>query len=341
MLQIVHDIAPGASLAFATARGGKANFANNIRGLRDAGASVIVDDVIYLDEPMFQDGVVAQAVDDVVVSGVAYLSAAGNSARKAYEHTFVPGTFIPAGTFGGAFLGGTPHNFGGSTMQRIAGPGGSSFTLVLQWDSPFFSVGNGSPGTSNDVDVYLLASNGAGGFFVVSSATTNNLMFGDPVELLASGCNPFAIQCVGFILIVNHAGPTPGRLKYVLYTAGPGNPTLSPAISSGTIYGHANAEGAVAVGAANYKTPTTLEPFSSGARRPCCSTSRAPPSPIRALSSLRSSPPTVPTRASSASTRTQPAFPTSSARRRQRRMPRGWRPCCCRRCRGWGRMSSE
>ena len=38
MLQIVHDVAPGASLAFATAQGGQANFANNIRALRDAGA---------------------------------------------------------------------------------------------------------------------------------------------------------------------------------------------------------------------------------------------------------------------------------------------------------------
>jgi hypothetical protein len=46
MLQIVHDVAPGAPLAFATANGGQANLANNIRALRDAGAGVIVDDVI-------------------------------------------------------------------------------------------------------------------------------------------------------------------------------------------------------------------------------------------------------------------------------------------------------
>ena len=37
MLEIIHDIAPGAQLYFATALGGSANFTNNIRNLRAAG----------------------------------------------------------------------------------------------------------------------------------------------------------------------------------------------------------------------------------------------------------------------------------------------------------------
>ena len=79
MLQIVHDVAPKARLGFATANGGEVNFANNIRalaGFADAPnavpgfkADIIVDDVIYPTEPMFQDGVVAQAVDDVAAPG--------------------------------------------------------------------------------------------------------------------------------------------------------------------------------------------------------------------------------------------------------------------------------
>src|SRR6202008_4513314 len=105
MLEIVHDVAPKAKLGFATAQGGQLNFANNIRALAgdptaphfQAGfkADVIVDDIIYLDEPFFQDGIVAQAVDEVVAKGVSYFSSAGNRpATQAYaaKVQIVPGT---------------------------------------------------------------------------------------------------------------------------------------------------------------------------------------------------------------------------------------------------------
>jgi hypothetical protein len=65
MCQIVHDIAPNARLGFATADTGEAGFADNIRSLAglpsgsvskpNFKADVIIDDVIYLDEPMFQE----------------------------------------------------------------------------------------------------------------------------------------------------------------------------------------------------------------------------------------------------------------------------------------------
>jgi hypothetical protein len=89
MLQIVHDVAPGAGLAFYTADNGEADFANGIvnKLAGTAKAKIIVDDVGYFDEPFFQDGVVAQAIDTVVAQGVAYFSAAGNDGSDAYENT--------------------------------------------------------------------------------------------------------------------------------------------------------------------------------------------------------------------------------------------------------------
>src|ERR1700761_7367004 len=87
MLQIVHDVAPGAGLAFYTAENSEADFASGIGKLAAAGAKVIADDVGYFDEPFFQDGLVAQAVDAVEAQGVAYFSAAGNDGSLAYQNT--------------------------------------------------------------------------------------------------------------------------------------------------------------------------------------------------------------------------------------------------------------
>ena len=80
MAQAAHDLAPGASLAFATSEGGELAFANQITALRtQAHASVLVDDVVYPNEPFFQDGPVANAARAATVAGVPYFSSAGNA----------------------------------------------------------------------------------------------------------------------------------------------------------------------------------------------------------------------------------------------------------------------
>jgi hypothetical protein len=91
MLEIIADLAPGAQLFFATARGGPAAFAQRIRDLRAAGCDIIVDDVFYFVESAFQDGqigtsptnggVVIEAVKEVAASGAMYFSSAGNAGR--------------------------------------------------------------------------------------------------------------------------------------------------------------------------------------------------------------------------------------------------------------------
>ena len=132
MLQIVHDVAPGATLSFASAFNGLASFAANIQSLAASGAKVIVDDVVYFAEPMFQDGIIAQAVDSVVAGGVAYFSSAGNQARQSYQSVFRPGDSFADGAFSSSFgapsfLGGIAHNFdssgGTDHFQSITIPG--------------------------------------------------------------------------------------------------------------------------------------------------------------------------------------------------------------------------
>ena len=76
MLEIVHDVAPGAKLFFATAFNSIQSFADNIRALRAAGCDIIVDDIIYFIESPFHDDIVSTAVNEVTADGALYFSSA-------------------------------------------------------------------------------------------------------------------------------------------------------------------------------------------------------------------------------------------------------------------------
>ncbi len=90
MAEIVFDEAPGLnSILFATGTAaGPVDKADSINQLVANGADVITDDIFRLDEPFFQDGVVAQAVDSAKAAGVPYFASAGNRGRQSYESTY-------------------------------------------------------------------------------------------------------------------------------------------------------------------------------------------------------------------------------------------------------------
>lgn len=81
MAQLVHGIAPGAELSFASGGGfGAVGMAESVVMLAQAGATVIVDDLGFVDEPVYQQGVLSAAIEYVEREyGVAYYSAAGNN----------------------------------------------------------------------------------------------------------------------------------------------------------------------------------------------------------------------------------------------------------------------
>ncbi len=254
MLQIVHDVAPGASGAFASAFGGQAGFANNILRLASAAkADVIVDDVIVFAEPMFADGVVAQAANRVARDGVPYFSSAGNQARLSYESEYresrVQGEY------------GFRHDFDAGkkvdTLQSWVVEQGGFEALSFQWDAPYRSAGSAT-GADSDLDIYFYD---AAGNLIVDcnddpAATVCQItgyaynLGGDPVEIAAilndSGAD-IAVQ----VAVERYAGPKPTRIKWVQFGLGSGlaGPTEYDTRSP-TTYGHANAALAEAVGAA-------------------------------------------------------------------------------------------
>lgn len=244
MMEIIRDVAPGARQAFHTAFRGQADFAAGIIRLANSGATVINDDVFYFAEPMFQDGVIAQAVNKVRARGVTYLSAAGNDADHSYQSPFR--------AVNGQFPNGNLHDFDpGAAVdacQRVSiNPGVTWFTF--QWDQPHFSV-SGSPGSASDMDVFLYASPDCSGN-PFSTGESNNIGV-DPIEVFGvqfSGSNTIQIG----LEIKQFSGPFPGLMKYVVLDNGLGfsvDEFGTPGTS--TVFGHANASGAIAVGAVDY-----------------------------------------------------------------------------------------
>ncbi len=238
MLQIIHDVAPGASLAFRTGFIGPVDFAEGILALDEAGCDVIVDDITYINEPFFRDGIVAQAVDAVNEAGTAYFSAAGNFGTKSWEGTF-SATDAPAD-----FEVGEAHNFaadseGNDIYQNITVNSGD-YTLVLQWDDGTPEYDN----TASDFDIYLVNNQGVilFGFNRVNTG-------GPPIEVL-----PFTVQADNTsanFLIVRESGTAPAFLKYIVYRGDVQiNEYATP--NASTIVGQPNAAGAISVGAVNY-----------------------------------------------------------------------------------------
>ena len=259
MMHIIHDVAPGARLAFHTGVLGAPDMAEGIRALAAAGCDVIVDDITYISEPFFEEGLVTQAISDVVndpagayMQEVSYFTSAGNFGDKSYENTFVAGTSNTPGIYG------TPHVFGTingneDIYNEISLPAGK-YTFVLQWnDYSSFTE------TSVDLDIFL--SNGEGsGFLGYNKDNTGELA----LEVL-----PFniTVPTTTNIVIVNTTG-APVEFKYVIFRGH--NPTsVEYANGNSTITSHANSFDAITVGAVNYmNTPAlggtlSIEPFSS------------------------------------------------------------------------------
>jgi hypothetical protein len=264
MMQLIHDVAPGARLAFRTALRGQADFAAGILELAAAGCDVIVDDVVYFFEPMFQDGIVAQAVDQVVSQGIPYFSAAGNQGRASWvAPTGFNSTFCSDGDVCHQFAIGT--NGSPITSMRISMRGDSRERFfVLQWGDSY-SSNNGGRGSRSDIDVYLYVN----GVFLTGGADSN--VGKDPVEgfsFVPSTYSSNATVTVDLRIPI-YDGPLPSYMKLIVF----GEVTsFEFATDSSTLYGHANAAFAAGVGAAFYNetpafgvSPPLIESGSSSA----------------------------------------------------------------------------
>ena len=244
LLEIIHDMVPGAHLAFATARFSPAQFATNIRDLADVvGCDIIVDDVGYLNQSPFQAGPISQAVEAVVASGVVYISAAGNDGSQAkgtsgtYEGDYVDSgvdveTLLPGLSVSGS-LHGFPTDSGPNVANELMTFG---FGIALHWNDPL-------GGSANDYDLCL------------TDATLSTLLRcanaiqdgdDDPFEFIAFA--PAGSRAI----IINMDDAAQDRFLHLQAFGG-----ILEVGTRGAIFGHPGTEAAIAVGAADVKQAGT------------------------------------------------------------------------------------
>jgi hypothetical protein len=282
MGQIVYDVAPGSPQLFHTAFESEFDFAEGIIRLADAGAKVIVDDVTYFAEPMFSDGMIAQAVDIVTDRGVSYFTSAGNQARASYESDLRAVNVLTnsgKNLNGGASTIRRFHDFdpgpGVSILQPVfVQPDGGAGVIIMsfQWDQPHLTAttyarlkAGQSPslavGAQSDLDLVFFDYKGhvirncppgvARG--ITCQITGDRNIGGDAVDisLLYYAGPPKTAQLfyVGFVV---SGGPDPGRVKYSVFESQGLFGMLAFDTKSGTAWGHSNPARAQAVGAASW-----------------------------------------------------------------------------------------
>jgi len=234
MLEIVHDLAPGAELGFC----GPADSLEMVDCVSDLanvfGADIIVDDLGFFGEPYFEDGIVAQSVATVVSGGVFYTTSAGNHALVHYQ-----GQYEDSGD--GSHLIGP-----GNDVFEVTG---SNVLVILQWSNQDGFAGD-------DYDLCLETEN------AVTCASSNDIQDGDDIalEYRAAPTVDCTLGCDFQVRLVSGIGQT-----LELFVLGGTLDDANDQVLADSIIGQQAVTNAIAAAAIDASDPGNddIEPFSS------------------------------------------------------------------------------
>jgi uncharacterized repeat protein (TIGR01451 family) len=166
MLEIVHDMAPGAALQFCSTGAGVVAHVAAQNNLVASGVDIIAEDIPFDAEPAFQQGVAATNGDAIAAAGVSMHSSAGN---RGAQHA---ARMAATGTGGGPD--GVAGPFAGCPLQpdnvvAIAGGGdttfdvnvrplatGTTLAVTLQWSEPRAIFPTAGAGGFTDLNLYVM-----------------------------------------------------------------------------------------------------------------------------------------------------------------------------------------
>ena len=242
MLEIVYDMVPGAELYFHDCGSNTIAFNNAIAELKASGCTVICDDIGWLTEPFFEDGIVAKNITTLLSGNkTVYISSAGNAATKHYQGEF----YSLGGTNWTDFSRGTNATYPSLYVNM---PYGSSVRIVLEWNDQFGHSGN-------DYDLVLYDTS----YNILSYSINVQNGTQDPLEFLYY-YNTGDAKVVE-IDVWKDKGVSK-TLELYIYPSGASVYTNNR-VASDSIFGHPAVPDVIAAAAVYQGTPTTIESFSS------------------------------------------------------------------------------
>lgn len=239
MLEIIHDMVPDAKLYFHDHGSNTAAFNAAVDTLVNAGCTVIVDDISWINEPFFEDGTVASHISTVLSShDVVYISSAGNAAQNHYQGVF--------------------ENDGSDYHDKplfINIPLNGQVRIVLQWDDEFGS-------SDNDYDLFLFEDEDRNNTLIDSINPQDG--DDDPLEFITYTNTGDSIINAE-IAIFDYSTTGAKTLEVYVYTDDSASVLGPNIVAADSIFGHPAVPDVIAVGAVAASDPGNddIELFSS------------------------------------------------------------------------------
>ena len=299
MLEIIHDMAPQAKLAYASTRDTTAEYVEAFHELAAAGVTMIAEDIALDDDPVFQQGIGAATAEGLAKHGIWVSSSAGNLGNRHAPRVTATGTGSGPDGAVGPFTGcpNAPDNVvklrGADTTYDLNLLPGATVMPTLQWSEPRAVFPTAGQGGFTDLNLYLVDATGTQ--CLASSTAVQADGVGDTIEQFIYQNTTGVAQPAK--LVVDVQGTSSARKAPILdlrwRALSAGVQTIDPPERAGSMNPDSNylgfATSAGAVNASLSVDPATiaLEPFSAAGPTQIVTTTRCPggePGPCRGVS---------------------------------------------------------
>jgi hypothetical protein len=298
MMEIIHDMAPDARLAFASTGVTNADYFEAFHILANAGVTMIAEDIALDDEPAFQQGLGAATAEALAKRGIWVSSSAGNLGGRHAPRVAAVGTGKGPDGVTGPFHGcpDAPDNVvklrGDDTTYDLNLLPGAAVMPTLQWSEPRAIYPTAGQGGFTDLNLYLMDSTGTTCLASSTGVQANGV--GDTIEQFEYDNLTKTPQAVK--LVVDVQGTSSARkaptldLRWRALSAGV--QTLDPPERAGSMnpdsnyIGFATSAGAVNASVSTDPVTAPLESYSAAGPTQLLTTTRCPggkPGPCRGI----------------------------------------------------------